>query len=239
VIDGARTRKGRQAANTIWGNKSAVIMGDHFFVLAFTRLTELNDLKLIKLFVDTCRYLAEGVMLEIKHQRDLKVTEEIHTDIITRKTATFFETACVAGGYLGGADEDEQEILATLGMNFGLAFQMSDDLLDLFADPDATGKPRGTDLNAGIYTVPVIHALKDNSNFQDRFIKDLSGETLNPEIILDIADTIRKNGSYEYSISEVRRYSKIALDALDKLPDNSANESFRALINKIVERDYV
>lgn len=92
VIDGAQYRKGNRAANAIWGNRSAVIMGDHFFVLAYTLIAGMRDHYLLDLLVKTCRTLAEGVILEIKHTGDISISEDIFMDTITRKTATFSRT---------------------------------------------------------------------------------------------------------------------------------------------------
>lgn len=238
VIDGARLRKGRQAANTIWGNKSAVIMGDDFFVLAFTLLAQMGDVRLVRIFVDTCKALAEGVMLEIKHTQNINVTEEIHIDIITRKTAKFFKTAMIVGGYLGDADRRIETHLAGFGLNFGLAFQMSDDLLDLFADPDATGKPRGTDITAGIYTIPIIHALNNDREFEKKFTDDVRSERLDKDLIDEISLMLRYNGSFEYALGLVHEYGEKALTHLDSLPDGLASDAFRMLIHKIMDRKF-
>ena len=165
VIDGAQYRKGNRAANAIWGNRSAVIMGDDFFVLAYTLIAGMRDHYLLDLLVKTCRTLAKGVILEIKHTGDISISEDIFMDTITRKTATFFADAARIGGYLAGAGSHEQDLLSRMGLNFGLAFQLSDDLLDLYADPGATGKPKGTDLSSGIFTIAVIHALETDQEF--------------------------------------------------------------------------
>ena len=237
VIDEAGTRKGRRAANAVWGNKSAVIMGDHFFVLAYSLLAASRDLRLIDIFVETCRALAEGVTLEIKHTNDLEITEETHLDIITRKTATFFANAALTGGYLAGASDREQDKLHEMGMNFGLAFQLSDDLLDLCADPAATGKPRGMDLSSGMYTTSIIHGLKIDSKFSRALSASISKGKLRENQVEEIADMLRANGSLNYTGRLVAKYCDKAMGCLDELPQGKANGAFHGLIRIIRDRE--
>jgi len=238
VIDGAELRKGRRAANAVWGNKSAVIMGDHFFVLAYNLVTKHRDLRLIQLYLDMCSSLAEGVMMEIKNLGNLDTTEETHFETIKRKTAVFFRASTVVGGHIGGAPPELEDHLAGFGLNFGLAFQLSDDLLDLFSDPEATGKPRGSDLRSGIYTIPVIHALAETADFAPRFRPILEDRDLSSEDIDRIADALRSNGAMEYARGLVQRHSEAALAHLDRLPQGRSNDTLRDLLLKIVSREY-
>ena len=238
VIDGAKTRKGRRAASAVWGNKSAVIVGDYFFVLAYSLLAKQQDLKLIEIYIDTCRTLAEGVMLELGHMGDVDISEEAHLEIITRKTATFFQTTALVGGYSGGADDDQQEHLREFGLNFGLAFQLSDDLLDLYADPAATGKPRGTDIRSGIYTTAVIRALASNPDFHRTYHEILKGDGLTSEVIDEIVEALRTNGAFQYTRELIQSYGNQALRHLDALPDGRAGAAFRALVQRILARRY-
>ncbi len=238
VIDQATIRKGKQAANSIWGNKSAVIAGDQFFVLAFKLLTKDRDFRIIELFVDMCRSLAEGVMEEIRHTRDLDLTEERHLEIITGKTANFYRMAATIGGHLGGAKPEQEKDLAGFGLNFGLAFQLSDDLLDLFSDPDATGKHKGSDIRSDIYTCSIIYALGENAEFVERFVPILRRGDITSEEVDEIADVLRSNGAMQYAQGLVRHHGKIALDHLDRLPPGKANDAFRDLLGKITNRDF-
>ncbi|MFH1675781.1 MAG: polyprenyl synthetase family protein, partial [bacterium] len=238
VIDDAKTRKGRRAANTVWGNRSAVIMGDHFFVLAYTLLIKQRDFRVLDLYVDTCRALAEGIMMEIGNVRNIDVSIESHLDIISHKTAGFFKTAALVGGHIAGANVEQEKHLEQFGLNFGLAFQLSDDMLDLFAESKATGKHRGADLMGGIYTVPVIHALNESGEFKNRFLPSLIEDSLTPEKIDEIALYLRNNGAFDFSLGLVKHYGKKALEHLAELSEGKANDSFRILTEKIIEREY-
>jgi geranylgeranyl pyrophosphate synthase len=238
VIDEAGTRKGRRAANAVWGNKSAVIMGDHFFVLAYTLLSATRDIRLIDIFVETCRALAEGITLEIKYTNEMEITEEVHLDIIKRKTATFFANTALTGGYLAGASDKDQKMLYSMGENFGLAFQLSDDLLDIYADPAATGKPRGMDLSGGMYTTAVIHGLKTDLKFSKEFVSMVSKGTLGEKHIDEIAGMLKSTGSLDHTWGLIKKYCDKAYECLDKLPEGRANSAFRGLVEIIRGREY-
>jgi len=238
VIDNAETRKGRRAANAVWGNRTAVIMGDHFLVLAYSLLTRHKDFRLIEEFVELCRSLAEGVMMEIRNTGNPDITKAEYFETITSKTAIFFSTAARLGGYLGGASKDEEKHLTDFGLNFGLAFQLSDDLLDLFADPEATGKPRGSDLKSGIYTASIIRALSQDQDFSAKFRPILERGNLTGEEIDEIAGMLKSNGTMEYVRGLILRHGQKALNHLDKLPAGRVNDTFRDLLNRITTREF-
>jgi heptaprenyl diphosphate synthase len=177
-------------------------------------------------------------MLEIRHTGDNRITEDIHRRIITKKTATFFADTALIGGYMAGASREDQAVLREMGMNFGLAFQISDDLLDLYADPETTGKPRGTDISAGFYTTAVIHGLNCDPQFQKDFGSALLDDTLSTEIIDSIADALRANGSLDYCRGLILDYCGKARECLGKLPGGKANDEFRNLVEIIASREY-
>ncbi|MCX6646453.1 MAG: polyprenyl synthetase family protein [bacterium] len=238
VIDGSGTRKGKKSANSVWGNKSAVIMGDHFFVLAYTLISRQKDIRIIDFFVDLCRNLSEGLMQEITYTGDLQVSERTHLEIIKLKTASFFQFAMRIGGYLAGAESTYREKLEGFGLNFGLAFQLSDDLLDLFADPGATGKPRGSDIRGRIYTIPVIHALASNTKFTEKYLPVLEQGDISTGAIDEISNFLKSNGSLIYAQSLVKKHADIAYGYLEQLPDCQAALSFRSMLDNIVSREF-
>jgi octaprenyl-diphosphate synthase len=238
VIDNAETRKGRRAANAIWGNRTAVIMGDHFLVLAYTLLTKHQDFRLIEEFVELCRSLAEGVMMEIRNTGNPDITESEYFKTITSKTAIFFSTAARVGGYIGGASLDEEKHLSDFGLNFGLAFQLSDDLLDLFAAPDATGKPHGSDLRSGIYTASIIRALSVDPDFADKFRPVFERGNPTTDEINEIARMLKLNGTMDCVRDLILRHGHIAEQHLDQLPSGRVNDTFRDLLNRITTREF-
>jgi len=238
VIDQASTRKGKTSANSVWGNRSAVIVGDHFVVLAYKMISELRDFRILELYNEMCRALAHGILLEISYTGDLDLSEEQHFDIIGGKTAVFFETAAVTGGYIGGATDEQEKELAGFGINFGLAFQLSDDLLDLFSDPDATGKPRGMDLRSGIYTMPVIQAIKTDPGFVSKYRLDDDSTKISTDTVGEIAHYMRSNGIFDFSKKQVDLHIEKSLHHLEKLPESHARDMFKDLLDRIANREY-
>ena len=162
VIDEAATRRGSATLNHHFGNEVAVIVGDYLFSLVFKAIGGERDFQLIDMMVDTSQELGMGVLEEISNRDNLEMTVDQYLNVIYLKTAALFSLCCGMGSYLGGAGEAEIEATREYGKQFGLAFQIVDDLLDVCAEESATGKPGFNDLREGRITLPLIHALSED-----------------------------------------------------------------------------
>ena len=160
VIDEAATRRGRTSANSRWGNKTTVLIGDFLYTKSMAMALTQDNLGILRLLSDVTLRMIEGQVLEIEREADLSVREEQHLDIIRRKTADLFAACMRIGAMLGGASEEKEKALGAYGLALGLAFQMKDDLLDFTASEKSLGKPVGLDLREGKLTLPVIYMLE-------------------------------------------------------------------------------
>lgn len=160
VVDGAHLRRGRPAANALWGNRRAVLVGDFCYARASSMVVEDGDLDILALFADTIRQMAEGEILQLQRSFDPTVTESHYYDVISRKSAALFAAACESGAILGGVTRAERRRVAEFGRELGLAFQLRDDALDYAAAEEALGKPRYADLREGKVTLPLLLTLK-------------------------------------------------------------------------------
>ena len=160
VVDGASLRRGRPAANALWGNRRAVLVGDFFLARSSAMTVEDGDLDVLWLFADTIRRMSEGELLQLQYSFDVGATESHYYDVIERKTAVLFSAACEAGAILAGVTRSERRRLAEFGRELGLAFQLRDDALDYESGADELGKPRYTDLSEGKVTLPLLLTLK-------------------------------------------------------------------------------
>lgn len=160
VVDGAHLRRGRPAANALWGNRRAVLVGDFCYARASSMVLEDGDLDILALFADTIRQMAEGEILQLQRSFDPTVTEAHYYDVISRKSAALFAAACESGSILSGVTRAERRRLAEFGRELGLAFQLRDDALDYAAPEEALGKPRYADLREGKVTLPLLLTLK-------------------------------------------------------------------------------
>jgi heptaprenyl diphosphate synthase len=160
VIDEARSRRGIPSANTRWDNTVAILTGDFLFARAAAVASGLGE-GVTRLLADTIARVCEGQIREADIAGRLDVDEHGYMDVIRRKTASLISTSCRLGGILSGAPPGVAETLGRFGEALGMAFQLSDDIMDLTADRHTLGKEPGADLREGVYTLPVIFALQD------------------------------------------------------------------------------
>ena len=158
VIDEADARHGVQAANVRWTNTVAILTGDYLFARASEISTDLGT-DICALLARTIATLCDGQIREVEAAGRLDQTEGAYMEIIRRKTGTLIATSCRLGGMLSDAPLDSLDVLEEFGEALGLAFQLSDDIMDLIASERELGKEPGQDLREGVFTLPVLHAL--------------------------------------------------------------------------------
>ena len=160
IVDRAESRRGVPTTVAEYGREIAAATGDYLFAEAFSGLAGIGDPRLVRAFAEASVGLAAGE-LEQYRANGADVEVEAYLEHIRKKTAGLFQVACVAGGTLGGLSLVQIDALASYGQALGIAFQMSDDIMDLVGKPGLMGKGIGTDLVEGTVTLPVIFALKE------------------------------------------------------------------------------
>src|SRR5439155_10807435 len=159
IIDEAKTRRGRPAANTQWGNSKCVLAGDWLYMQAFKIAVQERNFRVLDVLIDLTQQMVEGELLQMEKLGKC-ITLEEHFDLIFRKTACLFSVSKRLGAIIGNDSEEQEARLGEYGRNLGLAFQIVDDVLDLTASEEVLGKPVASDLREGKVTMAVIHALK-------------------------------------------------------------------------------
>ncbi len=160
IIDNADVRRNRKSINARFGNQTAVLMGDWLYMSAFQTALRERSLEILDILTRLTRKMTEGELIQMTMIGSLGITEDDYFDILRRKTAYLFSACCEIGGILGGADQAQQIALRDYGMELGIAFQLSDDILDLTSEAEQLGKAAGTDLLEGKLTLPLISLLK-------------------------------------------------------------------------------
>ena len=234
VVDKAGSRRGRPTTVAAYGREVAVATGDYLFAEAFHGLAEIGDPRLVRSFSEAAMGLAAGELEQFRSARG-SVEVEAYLEHIRMKTAGLFKAACVAGGTLGGLSIKQVDALATYGQALGLAFQMSDDVMDLVGKPGLMGKGVGADLAEGTVTLPVIFALKEGNAAVIRRV--LQTPSPPPEILeagieaVLATDAIRKTETW--ALGEI----KAALEGLSLLPDRPERAILEAIASEVVGRD--
>lgn len=169
VIDEAPARRGNPSANSRWDNTVAILTGDYLFARASEVSADLG-VDVTRIMAHTLARLCEGQIAEVQASTGalppdvpaLAATREHYLEVISGKTASLIETSCRYGALLSGVDADGVEAAAAYGWNVGMAFQVSDDVLDIATESEVSGKTPGTDLLEGVRTLPVLIALEDD-----------------------------------------------------------------------------
>ncbi len=237
VIDNANIRRGKTSPNNKWGNHVAVLVGDFFYCQASTLLVNTDNMRIIKCVTDAMLATTEGEILEITKSNDLETLEEDYLKIITAKTAILMKASCEIGGLLGNVSEESVRAMAIYGENLGIAFQLSDDVLDYIAEEDRFGKAPGTDLKEGKLTLPLITALRHCSNDERRLIKDaLITQSVDEQRLQDIIAIINRYEGLETTLKLAKAYVKRAQEALSLFKPCIEKEALLTLANFVLER---
>ena len=227
IIDEAQIRRGRPAANTQWGNSKCVLAGDWLYMQAFKIAVQERNFRILDTLIDLTQQMVEGELLQMEKLGKLISLDE-HFDLIYRKTACLFSVCMRMGGILGGATREQEESLAQYGHDLGMAFQITDDVLDLTASEDVLGKPVASDLREGKVTMAVIHALERCTASERKQIETVLQERAFDGVThTEILEILEKYGSLEAANARALRFAELARNAICSFPDS---EIKRALL---------
>ena len=227
IIDEAKTRRGRPAANTQWGNSKCVLAGDWLYMQAFKIAVQERNFRILDALIELTQQMVEGELLQMEKLGKLISLDE-HFELIFRKTACLFSVCMRLGGILGGATPEQEERLAQYGRDLGMAFQIVDDVLDLTASESVLGKPVASDLREGKVTMAVIHALERSTPEEKTKIETvLSERAFRGVTHVQILDILTRYGSLDAANSRAGEYAESARKAICQFPDS---EIKRALL---------
>lgn len=237
VIDGAATRRGRPTVNNLWNAQVAVLTGDTLLAKALVLLVDRTSPRIVRIMSDMIYRMCEGEIAQHASAFDPNQTEQDYFERIEKKTALFFAACCEAGALVNGATDEQAGAARAYGRNIGMAFQVIDDLLDVTASPEVLGKPVGSDLAAGVLTLPVLHVLGQPAT--EQWVHDvIANPPLSPDEIERILTLIRNNGTIEYTQSVAGAFVRQAKEELTRLPDGPARRLLASVADLVVERDF-
>lgn len=238
VVDESPLRRGQPATHSLWGNKVAILAGDHIFARAIDLLVALGDLRLLRAMSGMIADMGEGEIMQIFQTYDVNLKEEEYIERIRRKTALFLSTCCKMGALVARAPDHQVAALAEYGLFLGLSFQVVDDILDFISDEKTLGKPAANDLRVGNLTLPVIYSLRQNSEGGHFIRETVAARRLDSENISKIVEILKKEGALEYAERVAWQYADKARKALDGLPPSPAREALANLASYVVERSF-
>jgi octaprenyl-diphosphate synthase len=239
VVDASDLRRGRDSANAVWGNQASVLVGDFLFSRAFQLMVHDGSLNVLRILSNASATIAEGEVLQLLTANDTETSESAYFDVIRAKTATLFAAAAEIGAIVAERPEAEREALENYGMNFGVAFQIVDDVLDYSAEQGKLGKTIGDDFREGKITLPVILSwLRGDDTqriFWRRTLADLEQEDGDLQHAIDLMNS---HHALSDSLSRARHYGATAKDALGVFPDQPIKQCMTGLVDFCIDRAY-
>jgi octaprenyl-diphosphate synthase len=239
VVDGSGMRRGRRTANLIWGNPASVLVGDFLFSRAFELMVEDGSLRVLKILSHASAVIAEGEVEQLTAQRRVETDEEQYLTIISAKTAALFAAACRVAPVVAEASEDAEIALESYGKNLGIAFQLTDDVIDYASDAATMGKGVGDDFRDGKMTLPVILAYARGSEKDRRFWRDaISGQSVSDDDLEHATSLMRSTDALADTLEHARQYGRRAIDALAPFPASKAKAALTQAVEFAISRAY-
>lgn len=238
VIDGAGTRRGTATLNAKWSNQIAILGGDFLFARAFSMIAKRNydpyvNYRISGLIANLC----EGEILQDNSVHVALKDYDVYYERIKNKTADFLEVATELGGFVTGVTKEEQEGLRRFGHAIGMAFQVTDDILDLEKTEEELGKPAAHDLVCGVVTLPVIYALKE-SRRAGELAAIVTDEHMTVEMEDRAIEIVRESGGIDFSKREVKRFLDEARNSVPDTISEELKKSFLMVADFIASRSF-
>ena len=237
VVDGSEMRRGKETANTLWGNEASVLVGDFLYTRAFEMMVEMDSMPLMKILSNTTNIIAEGEVLQLLNCNDPDTNEAAYLQVIHHKTAKLFEAAGQLGAVISKSPNNLELAMAKYAMHLGSAFQLVDDILDYSESSETIGKNIGDDLAEGKPTLPLIYAMQHGNDSQKQIIRHAieNGERDHIDKIITI---IQDTGAIDYTNQAALKEAQNAKEALEPLPSSIYKNALLSLADFSVERHY-
>lgn len=221
VVDESDLRRGLPTANTKWGNKPSILVGDFLFSLAFQLMSQTGNAKVLECLSQGSSVIAEGEVLQLKSIANLEVNHDDYIRLISAKTAELFAVSSKSAGILHNLPEEELDNLYKIGLYFGIAFQIMDDLLDYFSETKAIGKNIGDDFMEAKVTLPVIIAYERATNEEKQFWQKcfIDNHKTNDDLAKAVI-LMSKNNVYQACYQVAEEYLNKAKECLNNLAKN-------------------
>ena len=240
VMDRASVRRGRPTVHVKWNDNTAILSGDQMLIEAYKQLAQVPADKLpqvLKWFNEMATAICEGQQYDVdfEHQRHVRI--EDYMMMIEKKTSVLIANALRTGGYIAGANPAQQEALYQYGLHIGLAFQIQDDILDVYGDPKTFGKAIGGDICCNKKTILLLTALEQaDAETKAELEQWLEVTDRDAEKIAAVTALYDRIGVRKRVEKLMEQHTALALAQLDKLPQNKATEKLRELAATLAVR---
>ncbi len=237
VVDGASLRRGKPAANVVWGDHAAVLVGDFLLTTAVKWILETGDLSLTRKFASVCGSMAEGEAYQLNIARTRRLREDDYLHVVGLKTAELISLCCYSAAMMAKIDGHQFDALKKFGHCVGMAFQVVDDALDYCSETEELGKAIGKDLEEGKITLPMLYAL-DKADPSDKKVLEsiLSSDPLDLADLPQAQEIIHRYHGIDYALDHARRMIDDAGDSLQAFDPSPAKAALLQLADFTVSR---
>lgn len=237
VVDGAELRRGKPSAHSLWGNHVAVLVGDFFYSNALRLANSLRNQRIMDALSTATAKMAERELLQLSLMGNPDIAEDEYMEIITGKTAVLMSAAAFSGAVLGGVSREKEEALKNFGMKLGMAFQITDDILDYVAEEETLGKSLGKDIEEGKITLPLIYLLKDvGTDEADEIKAIINSDNFSTSDLRYIINLLNRHGAIEQSYKKARMLLDEATSELSIFEDSMEKRALLTLSNHVLKR---
>jgi geranylgeranyl pyrophosphate synthase len=236
IVDRAELRRNVRTVNALMGNDPALIVGDYLFAKAYALAAVLPKPEVIAIVAQTVFALCDGELNEVTMERSLP-TEDAYLERIELKTASLYAACCQGAALLTEAEPEHVAALGAFGTNLGLAFQITDDVLDLVGDETDFGKTVGRDLAEGMPTLPMIYAVMDSDGRGGELARRIIATGKSDGEIRDLLRTIRATNGPERARQRAIAFHDAASQALDRLPARPERDALRDVADFVISRE--
>jgi octaprenyl-diphosphate synthase len=239
VVDQSELRRGLATANAIWGNKPPVLVGDFLFARAFQLMVEDGSLAVLDILANASAVIAEGEVAQLMTANDAETTEATYLQVVSAKTATLFAAAAQIGALVAERPAADAQALHSYGETLGIAFQLTDDVLDYSAREVVLGKSLGDDFRDGKITLPVVLAFARGSAEERRFWRrTLEQVEQRDGDFAHAIELLNRHGALADSLARAAEYSAAARRALESFPPSEPRQALLDLADFCIERAY-
>jgi geranylgeranyl pyrophosphate synthase len=235
AIDKSEVRRGKATIFKIWGEETAVLLGDYLFAKAGEAVADTQSPRVIKLFSQTLATISSGELNQLLGAYKVEQSREEYFRRISGKTASLFSLSTESGAILSEAPEVKVEVLKSYGHNLGIAFQVVDDILDFISNEDTLGKPVGSDLAQGTLTLPAMLLMEHYP--EDNPIKKVFENIDREKNIARAIEMVRNSAITDECYKVAAEYCDIARESLKRLPENNSRPVLEALADYIINRE--
>jgi geranylgeranyl pyrophosphate synthase len=241
VVDSAEVRRGKPAANLIWGNGMSVLVGDYLFAQVFLIASQQGFTDLMSPLAEATAQMCKGELLEAQGRGNLEMSEAEYEEIVALKTASLTECSCRIGAIAAVADEEYVERLADFGHHIGLAFQIVDDVFDIVSSKGRIGKPVGNDIREGIVTLPMLRAIELTSGSEREELRRLLGrdlqDSISDEEVTRAIEILRRSGAAQSAMQTALDHVAQAKAQLEHFAPSPARDMLCDIADYVVSRE--